>query len=339
MNKREVIDGYVEDSLTPEQYFTDHYNSAYLVLGGLAKLYNSKINSRSITPGNGAENYRLNSWIESENSQEAYALALPSANEVHHDDLIRPVFYTVNRKEREISSETGIVLPTESSLINDLELTIDASNILYDIFSHDDLQIMLCLVQKARRNLQGTPKPVDYGVHIALASHNLDELSTIFPTKDSEQESDRENIEKLSENWLEFEQSAKYRFMKKAGKKPSVSEVALIHEADNDKTYAIKLTGTSKNILMAEIVMQHGNEVETQHYIFSSAMSPEDMEDNYDYAPNWNFEELHEALELGNHITPEEFTTFHAEALDISSDFSSNFLYEGNVIDINRDAA
>lgn len=339
MNKREVIDGYVEDSLSPEQYFTDHYNSAYLVLGGLAKLYNSKINSLTISPGNGSDNYRLNSWVENEKSRDAYALALPSATEVHHEDLIRPVFYSINRQDREISSETAIVLPTESSLINDLELTIDASNILYDIFSHDDLQIMLCLVQKARRNLEGASKPVDYGVHIALASHKIHELSSIFPSKVKQQDIDSNEIEGLSENWLEFEQSAKYRFMKKASKKPSVSEVSIMHDVAKDKTYAIKLTGTSKNILMAEIIMQHGNEVDTQHYIFSSALNEEEMKDNYDYAPEWNFEELHETLEFGNSITTEEFTSFHADALAVNNDFNSSLFYEGNVIDINRDAA
>jgi len=339
MNKQEVIDGYIEDSLTPEQYYTDHYNSAYLVLGGLARIYNSELNSRGVSSGNGAEEYRLNSWVESEYSKEAYALALPSAKAVYHDDLIRPVFYTINRKEREVISETGIVLPTESSLINDLELTINASNVLYDIFSHDDLQIMLCLIQKARRDLKGSPKPIDYGSFIAISSHKLDELSKIFPSKDRKKDSDSENIEQLTEKWLDFEKSANHLFKKKAGKKLSVTELAVIHEIAQDKTCAIKLTGTSKNILMAEIVVQHGNEVESQNYIFSSALSQEDMEDSYDYAPNWNFEDLHEALELGNHVSPEEFTTFHAETLDANTTFNSNLLFDDNVIDINRDAA
>lgn len=339
MINREVIDGYVENSLASEQYYVSHDETAELVLNGLAKLYNDRDNSPSISPGQGVENYRFNSWVETSRSKMGYALALPSVYEVTTQDFIRPIFFSVDRKNREILSETSVVMPRGSDIDNNPEKIQEARSVLTNIFSQDDLQFVQCLVNKAYQSLHGMPNPIDGAVHAALATDNLDELSKNFSNRIDQAEEDATNIEKLAENWLEFEASATHRFIKKDSRKGNVSEVAIMYELNRNQTYAIKLTGTRTTVLMAEIVMQHGNEVESQNYIFSSALNEDDMQDNYDYAPEWSFEDLHETLELGNYITPDEFTAFHAEALDASSGFNSNLLYEGNVIDFNRDAA
>lgn len=182
MNKHEVIDGFAEYKLEPENYSGNHSISAYIALSSLARLYDPEHNSHTTSPGNGADSYRLNSWVKTMNSRYGNALALPSACEVHHKDQIKPIFYTIDRQERQVINQKRIVLPTESSLIGDKELTVYSSNTLYDCFEHDELQTMICLLQKAEKGLNGEQMPIDYDVNIAMALSEIDTLATTFPT-------------------------------------------------------------------------------------------------------------------------------------------------------------
>ena len=311
-------DGDVIDALSPEEYKSDHGVTAGLALGALANVYNSRFNPLGTTLGNGAEKYRLNSWVVREDSRFGNALALPSVEDVHSKDQIMPVYFTVDLLNKDVLSADKLVMPTESNLLNNLKVDKEMvefySDELQDLFDIDDLRTIICLINKAKDSIRGHHIAIDPNIHMALSCNYLDDLVRLQSAK-PKSVSEQEVVSELRSNWDKFEDLATERFLSHR----DCSEVIVEHEYEKGKFCVVKLRGPKNKPNDAEIFVLDGNMSERKVYFFKQEeYLGEQEEDDSKDVPDWDFKAVFATLKKGRKITNQEFVYFCNDAYNRS---------------------
>ena len=318
MIRGEAVDGPIEERIPRIDSILHTRNVGSIVLRTMSDFANNQILPDTTSAGNGAHSYRFTTYVEDHDARIGRAIGFPSADQIKKQNMIKPIFFTVDRDAREVidTETTAIEVPLSMDSAESILQYAETEDLLNYTYDRTELMIFYAIIQKSKASQETCNIITDLPVYLALTdSHKtLDYMAKEYPNKDESQQEETKKDEWI-ENWQNFEDVA-YEVNQKFNKeKNNIHELAIEHIYGKD-TIAIKLTGklTGENqeIFAAEIIQQKPNETFETFYTFANGDN-ERSEDNYDeYGQDLHLDvqELCEVIREGSHISPNTFDSY-----------------------------
>ena len=333
MIRGEYSDGPINEYPRYDELCNMKYLGAYVV-NELVDFANKHIMTDTTTPGNGAHDYRFTTWVEDLDRQYGTALVHPSAENIVRTGYVSPVFYTVDRYNKQVIESETVRLNIPRNLDDPeavIELDEEVKNIENIYKEKSDLVILHALIQKSIKAQEKGIARNDRPIYISLAGHKptLDFLAQEY-SENEQAKAEKEEMTKREwmENWSNFEDLC-YELLER---KSSFEGGALAYESnDGENLTAMKLTGFGNTIKAAEIIrIKKNGELEDIFYVFSNN-DQSVAEDNYDnvedYDKHFNIVEFSDRIRNGARISQSTFDSYRPEN---ENEFNDGIAYEGN---------